>query len=274
MPTLSAVDADRELAELKEYLGASYDHTRLEHWQETVNEELAELGEEERLYRESQAYLYNLTAFAMSGTKDPYLDMLAEHLPPGARLLDYGCGIGSDGLRLIEAGYRVTFADFANPSVEYLRWRLERRGHEAQILDLDRDVPEGFDLAYAFDVIEHVDDPVDFLGRMERAADRVLVNFLEDDEDEDEPHHRHLPVGRLLRRAMARGVLSYRVHHGRSHVVLYGSGPGRLRSVRELARGARRGDAPAIFLPIPWDFRPWRARRAENGNHSRHPHTR
>ena len=77
-------------------------------------------------------------------------------MPPGSRLLDYGCGIGSDGLMLLEAGYRVEFADFDNPSTEYLRWRLEQRGFDAPVHDLDKDVPDGFDAAYAFDVIEHV----------------------------------------------------------------------------------------------------------------------
>lgn len=263
MRRLAPVDPEQEIGELKAYLGEAYDPRRLERWQETVNEELARIGDEQRLYRESQAYLYNLTAFAISATKDPYLDLIAEHVPSGAALLDYGCGIGSDGLRLIEAGYRVAFADFANPSVEYLRWRLARRGLKAQIFDLDHDTPAGFALAYAFDVIEHVDDPFALLARMEGAADRVLVNFLGNDPAEHEPHHRELPIGRLVRRAMGRELLSYRVHHGRSHVVLYGTtrghGAGRLRSATVAARGARRGDAPAILLPIPWGFRPWRA---------------
>src|SRR4051812_30079915 len=260
---LSPADADAELAELKEYLGDAYDARRLERWQEEVNEELQRVGSEERLYRESQAYLYNLTVFAMSGTKDAYLAELVRHVPPGARLLDYGCGIGSDGLRLIDAGYEVAFADFANPSVEYLRWRLRRRGVEAKIFDLDREGPRGFDLAFAFDVIEHVDDAFDFLAKMEAAADRVLVNFLEEDPAEDEGDvHRPLPIGRLVRYAARRGLIAYRVLHGRSHLVLYaaapGSPPGRLRSVRTLARSARSGDLPAVLLPIPWHFRPWR----------------
>jgi SAM-dependent methyltransferase len=277
MQALPALDPDADLAELREYLGDGFDPTALERWQESVNEELARVGSEEELYRTSQAYLYNLTVFAMSGTKEPYLDEIVRRLPPGSRLLDYGCGIGSDGLRLVEAGYDVAFADFANPSVEYLRWRLERRGVEARIYDLDHETPSGYDLAYAFDVIEHVDHPFDMLGCMERAADRVLVNLLEEDPCEQEPHHRALPMGPLLRHATARGLVSYRVHHGRSHLVLYESERGRgvadlLRGARELVRGARRGDLPAIILPIPWDFRPWRGVR--DGHQPRHPDAR
>src|SRR5437868_4383767 len=129
-----SVDPDRELAELEEYLGDDFDMSRIEHWEEAVDEELAQVGgDETELYRTSQMYLYNLTVFAMSRTKEPYVGDLTDLVKPGARILDYGCGIGSDGLALLEAGYEVGFADFANPSVEYLRWRLRKRGLEAPI---------------------------------------------------------------------------------------------------------------------------------------------
>src|SRR4051812_47833865 len=98
-----SIDPDRELAELKEYLGDQFDERRITHWEEAVDEELAEVGgDESALYRTSQMYLYNLTAFAMSKTKEPYLADLTDVIEPGARILDYGCGIGSDGLALLD----------------------------------------------------------------------------------------------------------------------------------------------------------------------------
>src|SRR3954471_22150599 len=115
----------------------------------------------------------------MSGTKLPYLRDLTELVPPPAHLLDYGCGIGSDGLRLIDAGYRVSFADFDNPSTRYLRWRLDQRGIEAEIHDVAAGpAPAGHDAVLCFDVIEHVPDPVGLLGRLEASAAVVCVNFL------------------------------------------------------------------------------------------------
>src|SRR3954470_5326810 len=141
--------ADRE--ELREYLGDAYDEQRLRGYARLVNEELAQIGDEQRLYRESEAYLYDLTAFAMTGTKDPYRAWVP---PPPLKLLDLGCGIGSDGLRLLEAGPEVAFPAFDNPSTRYLRWRLERRRLRAPVVDLDEGWPDGpFDLAYAFDVL-------------------------------------------------------------------------------------------------------------------------
>jgi SAM-dependent methyltransferase len=239
--TLAAVDPDRELAELRAYLGDRYDHSRLVRYAEQLDEEWDAVGDEQALYRTSEAYLYNLTAFAMTGTKEPYRAELERAVRPPARLLDYGCGIGSDGLALLEAGYRVSFADFANPSVAYLRWRLDRRGLTADLYDLDRDeLPGGFDLAYAFDVIEHVEDPWDFLARMEAQARFVLVNFLEPAPGETDLH-RDLPVRELLDHAVKRGLRRYRRCHGRSHLVLYESatatGVRRLRSRVALVAG-------------------------------------
>jgi SAM-dependent methyltransferase len=216
-------DAERERAELRAYLGDDYDELRLRSYDAQLEEEFARIGDEATLYRTSEAYLYNLTAFAMTETKLPYLEELTRHVPAGAAVLDYGCGIGSDGLLLLEAGYRVAFADFDNPSTRYLRWRLERRGLRAPIFDLDAGPPPGgFDVAYAFDVIEHVDDPFAFLAALEAQAALVLVNFLEPEPGET-ALHRALPVDALVAHAEAAGMRSYRVLHGRSHLVLYGS---------------------------------------------------
>jgi 2-polyprenyl-3-methyl-5-hydroxy-6-metoxy-1,4-benzoquinol methylase len=235
---LDAWTGEEELAELKDDLGADYDQAMLEDHVRAVEREEEAAGDEASFYRSSHAYLYDLTAFAMSGTKLPYRLALARVLPPGSRLLDYGCGIGSDGLRLSASGYRVDFADFANPSTAYLRRRLERRGLTAQVFDLDDDVPGGYDGVYCFDVIEHVPDPFAFLGELESRGAVVAVNFLEPDPNDTHVHH-DLPIADLLAHARDRGLLHYARYHDRSHLVIYGQPP----RVGMRAAAARRAEA-------------------------------
>jgi len=229
----------REQEELAAYLGSDFRLDRLTTYQHTLAQEFADCGDEASFYRTSEGYLYNLTAFAMTGTKIPYLRALTRLVPPGGLVLDYGCGIGSDGLLLLEAGYRVEFADFDNPSTRYLRWRLEHRGLEAPVHDIDRNVPVGFDAVFSFDVIEHVEDPRAFLAELEDCADLVLVNLLRDD---DQEIHHELPIEGILKRAAARRIRYYRVFGYRSHLVGYdatarGTAADRLASATRLLLG-------------------------------------
>lgn len=243
-----------ELDELRRYLGDDFDPAVLAGHVHAVEAEEAAAPDETTFYRTSRAYLYDLTAFAMSGTKAPYRRDLRRLVPPGASLLDFGCGIGSDGLRFIDEGYQVTFADFANPSTQYLRWRLDQRNVDADIHDVEATVPGGHDLVYCFDVIEHVDDPVGFLERLESLAGVVLVNFLEPAPG-DTHLHRPLPVDALVDRAVARGLVHHRRYHGRSHLVAYrgtsSTGPVdqlRGRALRTVVDRSRHGDDRSRLL--------------------------
>ncbi len=226
MPTRIALpppDPEAEVAELREYLGDAFDPAILADHEQAVVREWEAAGSEDVLYRTSHAYLYDLTAFATHATKRPYHDAIVRALPEGGHLIDVGCGIGFDGLRLLEAGYDVSFADFDNPSTAYLRWRLERRGRtDVLVHDLDAGpLPTGHDLAYCFDVIEHVADPYALLARLEGTADQVLVNFLEPEPGETPLHH-ELPVAELLAYVSERNLHEQELLNVRSHLVRYG----------------------------------------------------
>jgi GT2 family glycosyltransferase/SAM-dependent methyltransferase len=233
----AAWEAQDDLSDLRAYLGGSFDIGLLHDHRRKLEEEEHSAPSESAFYRTSRIYLYDLTAFAMMGVKRRYLTALRSVIPPGSKVLDYGCGIGSDGIRLAAQGYRVTFADFDNPSTGYLRWRLERRKIDAKVYDVERFVPSGFDTAYAFDVIEHTDDPYGFLSELESRADVVAVNFLEHDES-DTHLHRPLPIPDLLDRSTRMGLLHYRRYHTNSHFVIYRtSGRRRARSYYERFTG-------------------------------------
>ncbi len=216
-----AWDGVEDLEELQAYLGEDFEPGHLEHHVHEVARELEAAPDEATFYRTSKAYLYDLTIFGLSGTKAPYRRLIRELVAPGSRLLDYGCGIGADGLRLRAEGYRVDFADFDNPSTAFLRWRLARRRHRrARVYDLDRELPTGYDLTYCFDVIEHVEDPPAFLDQLAATAAVVVVNLLEDLPDDPHPHHA-LDIEGLVMQARHRGLLHRSLHHGRSHLIAF-----------------------------------------------------
>jgi hypothetical protein len=86
--------------------------------------------------------------------------------------------------------------------------------------DIERHVPGGFDAAFAFDVIEHVDDPFAFLAELEQRAALVLVNLLEPSPAETHLH-RPLPIAEIVRYAERRKLVHRSLHHGRSHLIAY-----------------------------------------------------
>ena len=66
----------REQAELEEYLGERFELRRLQQYELELEREFAACGDEDAFYRSSEAYLYYLSAFAMTRTKLPYLRRL------------------------------------------------------------------------------------------------------------------------------------------------------------------------------------------------------
>jgi len=213
--------------ELKEYLGNAF---RPEFCADTaglVQREFEQFEDPESFYRHSTAYLYDLTAFELSETKRPYLEVVKRYATAGDAILDYGCGIGSDGLLLLEAGYRVSFADFRNPSIDYLKWRLHRRNLDRPVYDIEQDAIPKHHLVYSFDVIEHVPDAKKFLDRLAGLADKVVLNFLEVHLEESSNQNRYGPhnlldIPELLRYLTERfGLLYHKVFHQISHLVVF-----------------------------------------------------
>ena len=94
----------------------------------------------------------------------------------GKRVLEIGCGIGTDTTRFARAGADVTAVDLSNHSLEIARRRMEvygisDRAHFAagSAEDLSRVVPpEHYDLIYSFGVIHHTPHPERVLDQIRR----------------------------------------------------------------------------------------------------------
>lgn len=95
------------------------------------------------------------------------------HTPPfadfprwnGKRVLELGCGIGTDTINFARAGAEVTAVDLSGESLRLCRRRFEvfglgARFYQANVEELSSVVPvEPYDLVYAFGVLHHTPNP-------------------------------------------------------------------------------------------------------------------
>jgi len=94
----------------------------------------------------------------------------------GQRVLELGCGIGTDTIRFARAGAHVAAVDLSQQSLAIARRRAEVfdvtsrvRFHEANGEDLSDVVPvEPYDLVYSFGVIHHIPRPDRALAELRR----------------------------------------------------------------------------------------------------------
>ena len=110
---LAVWEGEEDLEELKAYLGPEFDQQLLWDHVRAVEREEEAAADESTFYRTSRMYLYDLTAFAMTGTKVRYFADLrrllgARSQPPGLG----GAALAATAFRLIGDGHRVAFADF------------------------------------------------------------------------------------------------------------------------------------------------------------------
>lgn len=198
------------LADYMEYMGVSEPEAR----QQFVEAE-AELkrrwlalkpqtpAEQVRFYRQQELYIADLTGWLLRDSAVAgFLTMLQGYLGKYRleTVLDYGCGIGTQGLALAEAGAEVTLMDIEGPVWDYAQWRAKKHG----LFDKVRWLPlvpilDEYDLVLCVDVIGHVPDPFRLLDELGDKAVFLFFNkdFRIRDEAEDDryPQHHREPSG-------------------------------------------------------------------------------
>jgi SAM-dependent methyltransferase len=87
-------------------------------------------------------------------------EIVTRHLPPGARILDVGCGAGREAVGLARLGYRVVGIDIAPRMIARARAEAERQGLGIEfrvqtVTDLE-EPPGSFDAAYWVGSYHHI----------------------------------------------------------------------------------------------------------------------
>lgn len=125
----------------------------------------------------------NHSRFLKYATAQHYLDVLEEDLKrsgrpvQGVRLLEIGIGFGDFLEAATHRGYDVTGIEYSEAAAERARLRL---GQSVRIIRGEvSDLPDSecFDVIIFNDVLEHVRDPLDFLGKVHKALHEDGVIF-------------------------------------------------------------------------------------------------
>ncbi len=194
-------------------------------------------------YESTDLYIWELTRWNASSSYDAYKQLLTtirSEFPPDdfPRVLDYGSGIGTAALEMLEAGYQVTIADVPGKTYEYARWRLRRRGHSFETVCVNQNLPNlvgRYDVLMSFDVLEHVPRPDLVLRRLSArlrpgGVAAIVTAFLASD---GFPHH--LAENRDLAPVWSMVVSGCGLDQVGPHIYLK---TGRLRSLFRAARYA------------------------------------
>lgn len=141
-------------------------------------------------YHSTQSWSFDLLWYAYlqaEGYRYPVSVAIAQSVPRpgrpgGARLLDFGSGVGATSQLFQRLGYETHLADISTSLLQFARFRLERRGGTATYLDLNTTspTPNTYDVITAIDTLVHVPD-LPATARMLHAALRpgglLFANF-------------------------------------------------------------------------------------------------
>lgn len=154
----------------------------------------------EEFYKNTKNYIYNSVIFYESGDRldlRPYFLELKSRFEISS-VIDFGCGVGNDGLFMIEGGSKVFFVDFDSPTLDFLRWRLNKRKIEEkrfQMVDVKSSSLNNIaaDMFWSIDVLEHMKNPMEFFDCISNST-RVIVYFTDADDKAKGRHPFHFKI--------------------------------------------------------------------------------
>ncbi len=143
-------------------------------------------------YKKCKDYIFDLAGWHEQPYKkewDLNLVKIVKSISPNAKtVLDYGCGIGSNGFLFNEAGFDVTLADLESFSLDFAKFVINKYKLNVKTIETDKTKMSGkFDVILCLDTFEHVKEPktlLENLASLLNSGGKLFLTVAEPD-----PHH-------------------------------------------------------------------------------------
>jgi Methyltransferase small domain len=175
-------EGTRDLNELRGFLGnrmlegVDSSWRLAEEWKQVDRTSPSEI---EKFYATTPWYVFNSTIWAASGQRPKYVERASNIIASVApnRIVDFGCGVGTDGLVFSQEGREVIFVDINESALDFVRWRLKVRNLPGTVCTPNaakRWLPA--DLLWAMDVVEHLVDPIATLAPLLHGCSTLIFD--------------------------------------------------------------------------------------------------
>ena len=137
-----------------------------------------------RFYEETDAFLYELVLWNMNSHKRRLRRWIRKYLEKwchaGAKVLCIGDGLGFDSAYFGQLGYKVTYFEHCGYSQKFAEKVFAETDGDINVVTDEGRLEQGmYDAVVCLDVLEHVPEPVEFvgkLGRYLRQGGRLIVH--------------------------------------------------------------------------------------------------